>query len=108
MERDPPKKKKKYVPVNKPQNTQQVSILNEQNHVKSINTNEDKALERGRFEYTFEQIFNHLLARLLPNSNFTIKLSEKLIFGEEKALDKFIAKLDDNIKYTAGFVLELK
>lgn len=48
------------------------------------------------------------MARLLPDSNFTIKLSEKLIFGEEKVLDAFVAKLDENIKYTAGVVLELK
>ena len=31
-----------------------------------------------------------------------------MIFGEEKDLDGFIIKLDDNIKYTSGFVLELK
>jgi hypothetical protein len=51
---------------------------------------------------------NLLLARLLPNSSFTIKLSERLIFGDEKELDSFVAKLDDSVKYTTGLTLELK
>lgn len=90
MQNEPAKKKKKYILANN-----QPQIKDTSSKTTLVNNQlEEKALERSRFDYTFEQIVNHLLARLLPNSNFTIKLSEKLIFGEENELDDFVSKLD--------------
>lgn len=105
MQGDPPKKKKRYILASQKQ--QKPSPPAKQRPVPEAQT-EGKALERSRFDYSFEEIVNHLLARLLPNSNFTIKLSERLIFGEDNRLDDFVMKLDNNIKCTVGITIELE
>lgn len=79
MESDKPKKKKKYVLAN---NNQKKPLPQTTQNPVPQEKIEGKALERSRFDYTFEEIVNHLLARLLPNDSYTIKLSERLIFGE--------------------------
>ncbi len=33
------------------------------------------ALSRSTFDYTFDQILNHIFAKLLPDSRFIIRLS---------------------------------
>ena len=101
-----PKKKKKYVMASN--STKATNSFSANSRLLQEDRAEGRALERCRFDYSFEEIVNHLLAKLLPNSNYTIKLSEKLIFGEQKELDNFVNRLDENIKYTAGMTIELK
>lgn len=46
--------------------------------------------------------------KLLPAQGFTIRLSEKLIFGEAGAVDPLLESLDMNVKMHCGVLLELK
>jgi hypothetical protein len=94
-----PKKKKKYV-LMKQESSQEQQRPQEGEQA-------PPALARSRFDYTFDQIINHIFAKLLPDSRFTIRLSERLIFGREKELDALIEALDENIRYYSGLIIEL-
>jgi hypothetical protein len=45
--------------------------------------------------------------KLLPVQGFTIRLSEKLIFGEAGTVDPLLESLDQNVKMYSGVLLEL-
>lgn len=39
-------------------------------------------------------MLNHVFAKLLPDSRFIIRFSERLIFGRDEELDKLLEELD--------------